>query len=123
VLDVGIGVPFDDLLDLEAGRRQGVPHLFGPEEGEVERDPLPPPLVQVQGVIADVEGEEQQAARFQHPFHLAERGDDIGPGEVDDRIEGGDAAPGRVLDAERSDVPLPELDPRVEPAGRFHHPG
>jgi hypothetical protein len=63
VLDLGIRLPLDNLLDLESCRRQVACHLGGAEKEEVNAYPLVPPIVQVNRLVAEVEGEQQQAAR------------------------------------------------------------
>jgi hypothetical protein len=85
-------------------------HLIGTEEDEVDRDVLSPPLVHVHDIIADVERQEQRAARSQDALHLAQDYDDVWPRDVDDRVKGGDAASRPVLGVQRSQVPLPEFD-------------
>ena len=68
----------------------------------------PPPLVQVQDIIAGVERQQQRAARSQDALHLAQDRDDVGTRDVDDRVKGGDAALRPVLDAQQ------ELRARME---------
>src|SRR5882724_4316721 len=79
VLDVRVRVALEDLDDLEAGRLEGGRHIVWAEEVEVDRDPMRPPLVQVDRLVADVEGQEQHSTRAKDPLQLAEDGGDLGP--------------------------------------------
>ena len=61
VLYLGIGVSLDDLLHLEAGGFQIAGHFSRLEEGEVEENRLVPKFLDVERLLADVEGQEQSS--------------------------------------------------------------
>jgi hypothetical protein len=69
----------------------------------------------VQAADADVEGQEQQAARPEHPPHLAKRRGQLRAGDVDDGVERDDAAQHAAPQWQRPHVGLGELDPRAQP--------
>ncbi len=72
-------------------------------------------------LIADMESHKQRAAGFQDPPKLLQHGDNLGPGNVDDRVKRRDAREGLVGNFGRSHIALPEFHPRVELAGAVNH--
>lgn len=63
---------------------------------EVERHRMAERLRQVQGLVADLEGEQQVAARGRHAVELGENLRQPFRWEMDDRVPGHDAAEGAV---------------------------
>jgi hypothetical protein len=55
MLDGGIGLALDDLLNLKIRCRQVACHLVGLEKEKVHADRVSPPLVEVNGILSDVE--------------------------------------------------------------------
>ena len=123
MLHVRIGLPLNEFLDLESRRSQGVRDLLGAEEQEIHRYPLSPPFVQMHRLCADVEGQEQQPARTQNPLHLSKGNGDLCPSDMDDRVEGDDAARRTVDDVQREHVALTELDARIQLSSLLYHHG
>src|SRR5262245_32481268 len=70
VLDVGIWLPLDDLIYFESTGTQTARHLVGIEEEEINTDSLPPPLIQVNGLVADVEAQQQNTVGAQNSVKL-----------------------------------------------------
>jgi len=59
MLHVRVGLPLNNLLDLESRCKQGVRDLLGAEEQEIHRHALSPPFVEMDRLIANVEREKQ----------------------------------------------------------------
>jgi hypothetical protein len=58
MLDLGIRLPLDDLLDLESCCPDVARHFVRTEKEEIDGDSLPSPLIQMNGLVADVESEQ-----------------------------------------------------------------
>src|SRR5215212_9123591 len=115
--------PFDYLLHLEARLSQQALHILRAEEVEVYEYLLAPQLVESPDLVADVEGEQEQAARPEDAPQFPEGARHLLAREVDDGVERDDAAPRAVLGVQGAHVPLPELDPRVQASGLLDHAG
>ncbi len=71
MLNIGIRLSFDNLLNLESCGAEAVCGLGGTEKEEVNADFLTPPLIQMNGIVANVESQQQQSARSQNSPKLA----------------------------------------------------
>ena len=58
VLNIGIRLTLNHLLNLESSFTSVACHLVGTEKEEIHRDHLPPPFVQMNGVVANVKGQQ-----------------------------------------------------------------
>jgi hypothetical protein len=123
VLNIGIWVSLDDLLDVESFRPERARDLLNTKKVEVNGDFLTPPLIQMNRLLADVEGEQQETARSQNSPKLAQRPRHIAARDVDDRVEGDEACPSSVGCVQRSHVALSELDLGSQASRSFHHCG
>jgi len=69
-----IRVAFRRLLNFKACGRQVPFHFVAAKEHEVDRNAMPPPLVEVNDFCADMKGQEKQPPRLQNPPEPAKRG-------------------------------------------------
>ena len=111
-----------DFLNNVAGRHQRGAHLLRLVEPEIDRHRLPPPLLQRHDRVADMEGQQQQAAGHQHATQLGQRGDEVGRRNVDNRVERGNARPGPVRLVEGQHIALTKGDVGVQRRGLSEHP-
>src|SRR5262245_50141136 len=74
VRDIRVRLALDDLDNLEARRLERRDDLGGLEEVEIDRDRLPPPLVEVDRLVTDVKRHEQHPARTEHAEQLSQDG-------------------------------------------------
>jgi hypothetical protein len=77
----------------------------------------------VHWLSAEVDGQQEPAARTQAAEHLAERGRVLVRRDVDDRVEGRDSRPLGVWDLKTGHVPHPELEIGLQPPRGFNHAG
>jgi hypothetical protein len=77
----------------------------------------------VTGFVADVEGQQEQAASCEDAMHFGEGGDQRGFGDVHDRIEGGDAGEGIAGQIEREHVAFAEVHAGIEAPSMDQHGG
>jgi hypothetical protein len=80
---MGIRLPLDNLLNLESCRTEVVYHLVRSEKVEVNANPVTLPLIKMNGVVADVEGQQQRPARSQNSPKLAQRPHHVVPRTLD----------------------------------------
>src|SRR5207249_743193 len=73
VLNIGIRLSLDNLFDLEASNSEIARHLVGTEEEEINTDFLPPPLLQMNGIVADVKSQQNSAKLARRTRHVAAR--------------------------------------------------
>ena len=88
-----VGLALDDLLNNIARLTQPARHLLRRVEPEVEAHRLPHHLFRPNHLVANVEGQQQQAARLQDAPHLGQRGRDLARRDVDNAVERGNARP------------------------------
>jgi hypothetical protein len=93
VLNIGIGLSFDHLLNLESSGAEAVCNVARTEKEEVNGDSLTPPFIQMNGLVADVEGQQQQTVRSKNSPKLVQRPHQVAARNVDDGIKGCDACP------------------------------
>jgi hypothetical protein len=91
------------------------------EEVEVERYRLAPPFVEVPGLGSDVEGEQQTSSGAKGAAELCERPGQLVGFQMDDRVEGHDAAPCGLVDVEVGDRALPEGEAGVQTSRMGDH--
>src|SRR5262245_15721801 len=73
VLNVRIRFPLDNLLNGKSCPAEVGCYLVRTKKEKVHADLLPPPLIQMNAVVADVESEQQDPAWSQHSPELAQR--------------------------------------------------
>ena len=75
---------------------------------------MSPKVVEVPDLVADVEGEKEQAARPEDAQHLLKGARHHLPRHVHDGVERDNAAPRAVFNVQAAHIALPELDLRVQ---------
>src|SRR5690348_13416158 len=120
-LDTWVRAALSTLLNHIARLAQVAFHLSALEEGKIERNLLAPQCVYVLLLLPAVKREQHQAARPKHTSPFTQDSDDLWPGNVNDRIEGDDPGPGRILRWKLLHNTLLELDARVELACQLDH--
>src|SRR5262249_5574100 len=96
-------------------------HLVGAEKEEVYANLVAPPLLQMNSLIADVEGQKQDPARSQDSPQLAQRPQPVAARNVDEGVKGCDACPGPIRCVQRHRVALSELNTRSQGARPLPH--
>jgi hypothetical protein len=116
-----IRLSLHDLFDRKAGSFQIALNALWIEEVEVHVDRTLPPIVSVQCVVSDVKAEQQKTSGLEHPGHLSKDLRQRFSGEVDDRVERGDAGQRCVGKIERQHVSLAKGNIRIEASRLFEH--
>ncbi len=117
-----IRLALDDLLNNIARLTQPARHLLRRVEPEVKAHRLPHHLFRPNHLVANVEGQQQQAARLQDAPHLGQRGRDLARRDVDNAIERGNARPCPIRLSQRAHVADAKRDVGVEYCGLGQHP-
>ena len=73
LLNIEIRFSLYNLLNFKSGFAEESRHLGGTEKKEVNADLMPPPFIQMFGVVANVQGQQQQTARSQNSPKLTQR--------------------------------------------------
>jgi hypothetical protein len=121
VLDVGIRLPLDQLLNLESCRTESTHHLVRMEKEEVHANLVTPPLIQMNGLVADVEGQKEYPAWPQDPPQLAQRPRQVARWNVDNGVKGYNACPRIIRYVQGQHVALSKLNSRGQAARPLHH--
>src|SRR5580700_9481425 len=121
MLDLRIGLALDDFLDLKSSVTEVLRHFVGAKKEEINADLVPPPFVQMNGVVANMKSQKQFAARSEHSEKFSERSGQIGARNVDDRVKRGDSRPTLVCRLERQHVALSKVHGGSQATGPLDH--
>jgi hypothetical protein len=121
MLDLRVGIAFDDFLDLKSSFAEVLRNLLRTKKEEIDAHLVPPPFVQMNGLVANVKGNEQSAARSQHSVKFGKSLRQIAARNVDDRVKRGDARPSSVGRVECQHVAWSKLDGRSQATGLLDH--
>ena len=78
MLDLRVGLALDDFLDLKSGVTKVLRHFLRPKKEEINAHLVPPPFVQMNGLVTNMKSQKQFAARSEHSEKLSERPWQIG---------------------------------------------
>jgi hypothetical protein len=121
MLDVRVGIAFDDFLDLKSSLAKVLRNLVRTKKEEIDAHLVPPPFVQMNGLVANVKRNEQSAARSQHSVKFSNGLRQIAARNVDDRVKRGNARPAFVSSIQRQHVTLSKLDCRSQATRLLDH--
>lgn len=109
-----MGAPLDFGFDIEPTAHRRLDDLVDRIEAEVEVDAMSPPLRSMDDLGADVEGDQGQPARCQHPAQLAHGRSEFGGSQVDDGVQDDGRGELPVVGGKIAQIAHSELDLRVE---------
>ena len=118
MLDIRVRISFYDLLDFKPRRTEIKRHFVRAEEEEINTHFLAPPLIQVDGVVTDVECQQQHSARSENSPQFTQCLDHVASWNVNDGVERDNARPALRIDGERHHIALTEFDAGVQQGGK-----
>src|SRR6185503_19436056 len=113
----------DNLINFKSCRAKVAGHFIRAEEKEINTDFLIPPLIQMNGVVANMKCQQQDPARSQDSEELAKSPRHVIARHVDDGVEGRDSRPCIVRRVQRHHVALLELDARIQATRSLYQRG